>query len=242
MIQVGFGLPSSAAYNDPLVPGKLTRPQLIAVESALLLAGLVVILIVVGFPFTGDGGGSGEEVAAANAPQVDPGPDVAGEADEGPQEASPPASAGRCCSGPADRDFFTGNQILSYYGNPYTSHMGILGQHDPREVVRLLEEQSRTLDAANGFRLNGQMLKLKGGCMHHDNGPLGAATIDRAEERRGVDRVGAPPRERAPAKPGVDLAEGSAPARLALEGGRSIARLLEDRAAHAGERRGRVAP
>ena len=40
------------------------------------------------------------------------------------------------------------------------------------------------VDAEHGFRLNGQMLKLKGGCMHHDNGPLGAATIDRAEERR----------------------------------------------------------
>jgi len=40
------------------------------------------------------------------------------------------------------------------------------------------------VDAENGFRLNGQMLKLKGGCMHHDNGLLGSATIDRAEERR----------------------------------------------------------
>lgn len=40
------------------------------------------------------------------------------------------------------------------------------------------------VDADHGFRLNGQMLKLKGGCMHHDNGPLGAAAIDRAEERR----------------------------------------------------------
>jgi beta-galactosidase len=40
------------------------------------------------------------------------------------------------------------------------------------------------VDATNGFRLNGQMLKLKGGCMHHDNGPLGAAAFDRAEERR----------------------------------------------------------
>ena len=40
------------------------------------------------------------------------------------------------------------------------------------------------VDAENGFRLNGQMLKLKGGCMHHDNGPLGSAAIDRAEERR----------------------------------------------------------
>jgi len=40
------------------------------------------------------------------------------------------------------------------------------------------------VDAENGFRLNGQTLKLKGGCMHHDNGPLGTAAIDRAEERR----------------------------------------------------------
>lgn len=40
------------------------------------------------------------------------------------------------------------------------------------------------VDAENGFRLNGQMLKLKGSCMHHDNGPLGSAAIDRAEERR----------------------------------------------------------
>jgi beta-galactosidase len=36
------------------------------------------------------------------------------------------------------------------------------------------------VDAENGFRLNGQMLKLKGGCMHHDNGPLGSAEIDGA--------------------------------------------------------------
>ncbi len=36
----------------------------------------------------------------------------------------------------------------------------------------------------NGFTLNGKSLLLKGGCMHHDNGPLGAAAYDRAEERR----------------------------------------------------------
>ncbi|GAA0540659.1 glycoside hydrolase family 2 TIM barrel-domain containing protein [Chitinophaga japonensis] len=39
-------------------------------------------------------------------------------------------------------------------------------------------------DAVNGFRLNGQPLELKGGCVHHDNGPLGAKAFDRAEERR----------------------------------------------------------
>jgi beta-galactosidase len=40
------------------------------------------------------------------------------------------------------------------------------------------------VDAERGLRLNGEMLKLRGGCIHHDNGPLGAAAIDRAEERR----------------------------------------------------------
>jgi beta-galactosidase len=39
-------------------------------------------------------------------------------------------------------------------------------------------------DVANGFLLNGKPLKLKGGCLHHDNGPLGARAYDRAEERR----------------------------------------------------------
>ena len=36
----------------------------------------------------------------------------------------------------------------------------------------------------NGFMLNGKPLLLKGGCIHHDNGPLGAAAFPRAEERR----------------------------------------------------------
>lgn len=39
-------------------------------------------------------------------------------------------------------------------------------------------------DAQTGFTLNGKTIKLKGGCFHHDNGPLGAAAIDRAEERK----------------------------------------------------------
>jgi len=36
----------------------------------------------------------------------------------------------------------------------------------------------------NGFQLNGKSIKLNGGCVHHDNGCLGAAAFDRAEERR----------------------------------------------------------
>jgi hypothetical protein len=40
------------------------------------------------------------------------------------------------------------------------------------------------LDSAHGLRINGREVALRGGAIHHDNGPLGAATIDRAEERR----------------------------------------------------------
>lgn len=43
---------------------------------------------------------------------------------------------------------------------------------------------SLSFDAQEGFRLNGRPLKLKGGCVHHDNGVLGAASYERSEERR----------------------------------------------------------
>jgi beta-galactosidase len=38
--------------------------------------------------------------------------------------------------------------------------------------------------AENGFLLNGKKVLLNGGCAHHDNGALGAAAYDRAEERK----------------------------------------------------------
>jgi beta-galactosidase len=44
--------------------------------------------------------------------------------------------------------------------------------------------RSIEVDVEHGLRINGEVVKLKGGCVHHDNGILGSATIDRAEERR----------------------------------------------------------
>ena len=41
-----------------------------------------------------------------------------------------------------------------------------------------------SFDVANGFMLNGKTVKLKGGCFHNDNGPLGGKQYDRAEERK----------------------------------------------------------
>ncbi len=41
-----------------------------------------------------------------------------------------------------------------------------------------------TIDARNGFMLNGRRLNLKGGCIHHDNGILGAASFKDSEYRK----------------------------------------------------------
>ncbi len=55
----------------------------------------------------------------------------------------------------------------------------------------VLDEESTTfgirtiaVDAARGLRINGEPVELRGACIHHDNGVIGAATIARADERR----------------------------------------------------------
>ena len=41
-----------------------------------------------------------------------------------------------------------------------------------------------SLTPDKGLRINGKVVDLRGACIHHDNGILGAATLERAEERR----------------------------------------------------------
>ena len=52
------------------------------------------------------------------------------------------------------------------------------------QVVTTFGIRSISISAEKGLLLNGRVVKLRGGCIHHDNGPLGSATIDRAEERK----------------------------------------------------------
>ncbi len=44
--------------------------------------------------------------------------------------------------------------------------------------------RSLSWNAEQGFLLNGQPVELRGGCVHHDHGPLGSASFAAAEERR----------------------------------------------------------
>lgn len=56
------------------------------------------------------------------------------------------------------------------------------GSHDVR--TKAVGLRAIDVDAKNGLRINGESVKLRGACVHHDNGILGAATFRAAEFRR----------------------------------------------------------
>jgi beta-galactosidase len=60
----------------------------------------------------------------------------------------------------------------------------LAGKRVVDEVETRFGIRSLEWSAAKGFLLNGKSIKLVGGSVHHDNGVLGAAAFDRAEERR----------------------------------------------------------
>lgn len=55
---------------------------------------------------------------------------------------------------------------------------------DPEEAEVSFGIRKLQLDSRNGLRINGQSVKLRGGCVHHDNGVLGAVSVEDAEMRR----------------------------------------------------------
>ena len=62
----------------------------------------------------------------------------------------------------------------------------VLGESDKEldRDVTTFGVRSIGVDPLHGLRVNGRSVKLRGGCIHHDNGPLGAAAIAGAERRR----------------------------------------------------------
>ncbi len=80
--------------------------------------------------------------------------------------------------------------------NLYTVHASakVLGEfrtHFIADEIVSVDEQTAlfgvrtiTADAIRGLRINGKTEKLKGGCLHHDNGLLGAVSLYEAEARK----------------------------------------------------------
>jgi len=59
-----------------------------------------------------------------------------------------------------------------------------VGDQIVQETASTFGIRTVEVDAERGLLLNGEPIKLFGGNVHHDNGPLGAAAFDRAETRR----------------------------------------------------------
>ncbi len=62
----------------------------------------------------------------------------------------------------------------------------IIPNDHPTEDVESVLFGIRTVEAdvKHGLRINGKSVKLRGGCLHHDNGPIGAVTLYDAEARK----------------------------------------------------------
>lgn len=66
----------------------------------------------------------------------------------------------------------------------YRAHFEEENEHICDETSTLFGIRTITVDAKNGLRINGKTVKLKGGCLHHDNGVLGAVSLYDSEARK----------------------------------------------------------
>ena len=68
--------------------------------------------------------------------------------------------------------------------NLYKAKYSIIDKKEKQTYEYKILEFVPLVFSAEGFLLNGKKILLNGGCVHHDNGALGAAAYDRAEERK----------------------------------------------------------
>jgi beta-galactosidase len=66
----------------------------------------------------------------------------------------------------------------------YTLEARVVGDNSGLVTRTTFGIRTVEFDAANGLRVNGQKVLLKGGCIHHDNGILGACAYASAELRK----------------------------------------------------------
>lgn len=129
----------------------MTRPQFLIAELCLVAAGLVLLVTLFDMPF----GGGSDDAGVADVPDVvgEVSIDVIGGASAGGAGTDDGGSEdGGDCGPETGSDFLAGNQVVSYYGSPYTADLGILGALPEDEMVGRLREQAAAYDEVNGFK------------------------------------------------------------------------------------------
>ena len=66
----------------------------------------------------------------------------------------------------------------------YTTHFVPGEDETVDEAEAVFGIRTVTADPVHGLRINGKTVKLKGGCLHHDNGLLGSVSLPGSEERK----------------------------------------------------------
>lgn len=134
----------------------MSTRTLVLIEIVVFLGALFLILQIAGFSF-GLSGGDDEKIAtgqvergASDPPASGAGSVPTSDSTTSPRLTSPAAQ--RDCGPLVDSEFFIGNQVLSYYGNPYSQLLGILGELEPEELAVRLREHAAVYDELNGPR------------------------------------------------------------------------------------------
>ncbi|HJX61983.1 MAG TPA: hypothetical protein VJ578_05400 [Dehalococcoidia bacterium] len=135
--------------------------KLVFLGSTFAGVGVVVLLIVL-WPFGSDASSPPSQVRSS--PQVtvipydgdeqpprtpSPTPHPTEPVGDDPETPTPQPEGCQPHPGP---DPLTDTQLLSYYGNPYTADMGILGELSPETLVQELKAHAQLYDSLNGPR------------------------------------------------------------------------------------------
>jgi len=127
--------------------------RLLIAEGSILLVAALVLWFVISPPLGGgdddEGGGNGPVVIDRSDDDADGDDDEGGDDQPGDEGAGP---EGDGCAPPVTSDFMRGNMLLTFYGSPDAETLGILGQHEPDDLVGLLNEQAQKYDDLNSFR------------------------------------------------------------------------------------------
>ncbi len=75
-------------------------------------------------------------------------------------------------------------KVLAKNIGEYRTHFIKSNSPTVDEATTLFGIRTITADSVRGLRINGKTVKLKGGCLHHDNGLLGAVSLYEVEARK----------------------------------------------------------
>jgi beta-galactosidase len=90
-------------------------------------------------------------------------------------------------TGRSDAELIIDRPVLWSPDAPHLHHADIVLTSNGRVSDQLSQRfgiRTLSVSAETGFQVNGTTYQLRGACLHHDNGLLGAAAIDRAERRK----------------------------------------------------------